>query len=237
MLPAGIELLGQLYRGEGRVLIVSLQVGHGTLHQNVGAAGGRGLAAAGGQRDEQHHLRHLGFKNDVTHLGWQFLALGHPHKKALKIPLVADIRVQHGDAVHPGGVFQVCVAAAGLPEGVVDLDDQTVRVVVINIEDAGVVDLSREVDELADMHQINTAVDGVTHGAAADGQHQLMVGVGMDHGLVVFLVGIPCHQQSCVAQPHPCFRLCEDIIDIMRNALDFHSDSTFVKKIRNVLYR
>ena len=206
VLPAGIELLGQLYRGEGRVLIVSLQVGHGTLHQNVGAAGGRGLAAAGGQRDEQHHLRHLGFKNDVTHLGWQFLALGHPHKKALKIPLVADIRVQHGDAVHPGGVFQVCVAAAGLPEGVVDLDDQTVRVVVINIEDAGVVDLSREVDELADMHQINTAVDGVTHGAAADGQHQLMVGVGMDHGLVVFLVGIPCHQQSCVAQPHPCFR-------------------------------
>lgn len=161
VLPAGIEFLGQLYRGEGRVLIVSLQVGHGTLHQNVGAAGGRGLAAAGGQRDEQHHLRHLGFKNDVTHLGWQFLALGHPHKKALKIPLVADIRVQHGDAVHPGGVFQVCVAAAGLPEGVVDLDDQTVRVVVINIEDAGVVDLSREVDELADMHQINTAVDAV----------------------------------------------------------------------------
>ena len=217
--PAGIELLGQLYRGEGRVLIVSLQVGHGTLHQNVGAAGGRGLAAAGGQRDEQHHLRHLGFKNDVTHLGWQFLALGHPHKKALKIPLVADIRVQHGDAVHPGGVFQVCVAAAGLPEGVVDLDDQTVRVVVINIEDAGVVDLSREVDELADMHQINTAVDGVTHGAAADGQHQLMVGVGMDHGLVVFLVGIPCHQQFCVAQPHPCFRLCEEIIDILLASL------------------
>ena len=109
--------------------------------------------------------------------------------------------------------------------------------VAINIEDAGVVDLSREVDELADMHQINTAVDGVTHGAAAGGQHQLMVGVRMDHGLVVFLVGIPCHQQSCVAQPHPCFRLREDIIDIMRNALDFHSDSTFVKKIRNVLYR
>ena len=139
--------------------------------------------------------------------------------------------------MHPGGVFQVCIAAAGLPEGVVDLDDQTVRVVVINIEDAGVVDLSREVDELADMHQINTAVDGVTHGAAADGQHQLMVGVGMDHGLIVFLVGIPCHQQFCVAQPHPCFRLCEEIIDIMRNALDSHSDSTFVKKIRNVLYR
>lgn len=46
-----------------------------------------------------------------------------------------------------------------------------------------------------------------------------------------------CYQQSCVAQPHPCFRLCEEIIDIMRNALDSHSDSTFVKNIRNVLYR
>ena len=59
----------------------------------------------------------------------------------------------------------------------------------------------------------------------------------MDHGLVVFLVGIPCYQQFCVAQSHPCFRLCEEIIDIMRNALDSHSDSTFVKNIRNVLYR
>ena len=84
VLPAGIELLGQLYRGEGRVLIVSLQVGHGTLHQNVGAAGGRGLSAAGGgdfyYEDKDSYRKYFRPFAEKYHFKGAFAGMMHPWK-------------------------------------------------------------------------------------------------------------------------------------------------------------
>ena len=42
-----------------------LQVDHRARDQYTGAAGGSGLSAAGGLRDEQHHLSGLRLKNVV----------------------------------------------------------------------------------------------------------------------------------------------------------------------------
>ena len=65
VLPAGVKFLRQLCGGKGRVLIMRLQVGHRACDQYTGAAGGSGLSAAGGLRDEQHHLSDLRLKNDI----------------------------------------------------------------------------------------------------------------------------------------------------------------------------
>ena len=51
--------------GEDRILIMRLQVDHRARDQYTGAAGCSGLSAAGGLRDEQHHLSGLRLKNVV----------------------------------------------------------------------------------------------------------------------------------------------------------------------------
>lgn len=65
VLPAGVKFLCQLRGGQGRVLIMGLQVSHSARDQYTGAAGGSGLSAAGGLRDEQQHLSDLRLKNDI----------------------------------------------------------------------------------------------------------------------------------------------------------------------------
>ena len=154
----------------------------------------------------------------------------HTDEKPRKIPLAAGFAVQHGELLQPACVFQVHAPAGGLPEGVIDLDDQTIRLVVINVEVAGVVDLRGKVDQLPHMDQIHATVHRVAYRAAADGEHQLVVRVGVHHRLLVFPVRVPCDQKPGVAQPHPrlCFR--KDIIDIMRDTFDAHSHSCSLLK-------
>ena len=65
VLPAGVKFLRQLRGGKGRVLIMGLKVDHRARDQYTGAAGCSGLSAAGGLRDEQHHLSGLRLKNVV----------------------------------------------------------------------------------------------------------------------------------------------------------------------------
>ena len=65
VLPAGVKFLRQLHGGKGQVLIIGLKVGHRARGQHTGAAGCGGLSAAGGLRDEQHHLSGLRLKNVV----------------------------------------------------------------------------------------------------------------------------------------------------------------------------
>ena len=115
-----------------------LQVGHRARDQYTGAAGGSGLSAAGGLRDEQQHLSDLRLKNDIPDGVRQFLTLRHADEKPLEVPLAAGLAVQHGELVHPVCIFQVHAATGSLPEGIVDLDDQTIRLGIVDIEVAGV---------------------------------------------------------------------------------------------------
>lgn len=64
-----------------------------------------------------------------------------------------------------------------------------------------------------------------------------MVRMGMDNGLLIVPVRVPCHTQMGVVQTLLSFGLREDIIDIMRNSLDTHSCFTLVKNFGNVFYR
>ena len=161
----------------------------------------------------------------------------HADEKPLEIPLAAGLAVQHGEFVHPVCIFQVHAAAGGLPESIVDLDDQTIRLGIVNIEVAGVVDLRGKVDQLPHMDQIHAAVHRVAHRAAADGKHQLVIRVGVHHGLLVFPVRVPCDQKPGVAQPHPRLRFRKDIIYIMCDPFHAHSRFALVKKIRIILLR
>ena len=207
-----------------------LQVSYRARDQHTGAAGCSGLSAAGGLRDEQQHLSGLRLKNVVPDGARQLQTLRHADKKPLKIPLAAGLAVQHGEFVHPVCIFQVHAAAGGLPEGIVDLNDQTIRLCIVSIEAAGVIDLSGKVDQLPYMNQIHAAARRVAHRAAANGEHQLVVWVGVHHGLLVFPVRVPCDQKPGVAQPHPRLRLRKDIIDIMCDPFHAHSRSCSLLK-------
>ena len=207
-----------------------LQVGHRACDQYTGAAGGSGLSAAGGLRDEQQHLSDLRLKNDIPDGVRQFLTLRHADEKPLEVPLAAGLAVQHGELVHPVCIFQIHAPAGSLPEGIVDLDDQTIRLGIVDIEVAGVVDLRGKVDQLPHMDQIHAAVHRVAHRAAADGEHQLVIRVGVHHRLLVFPVRVPCDQKPGVAQPHPRLRFRKDIIYIMCDPFDAHSHSCSLLK-------
>ena len=115
VLPAGVKFLCQLRGGQGRVLIMGLQVSHRARDQYTGAAGCSGLSAAGGLRDEQHHLRDLRLKNGVPDRARQLQTLRHADEKPLEIPLAAGFAVQHGDLLQPACIFQVRAPAGGLP--------------------------------------------------------------------------------------------------------------------------
>ena len=161
----------------------------------------------------------------------------HADEKPLEVPLAAGLAVQHGELVHPVCIFQVHAATGSLPEGIVDLDDQTIRLGIIDIEVAGVVDLRGKVDQLPHMDQIHAAVHRVAHRAAADGEHQLVIRVGVHHRLLVFPVRVPCDQKPGVAQPHPRLRFRKDIIYIMCDPFDAHSHSySLLKKQESFFY-
>ena len=92
-----------------------LQVGHSARDQYTGTAGRSGLSAAGGLRDEQHHLAGLRLKNGVPDRAWQLQTLRHTDEKPRKIPLAAGFAVQHGDLLQPACIFQVRAPTGSLP--------------------------------------------------------------------------------------------------------------------------
>lgn len=64
-----------------------------------------------------------------------------------------------------------------------------------------------------------------------------MVWMGMDNGLLIVPVRVPCHTQMGIIQTLLSFGLREDIINIMRDQFESHDDFTLVKNFRNVFYR
>ncbi len=233
VLPAGEGVFGQERCGQARICVVVPDVFYRSGNQGAGTAGRWHLCMPVFYKlvDKKLELYKLAGENNLLAVPPDVGNLDHPFQKAPQIPGRYGMGVEYDNILLPLGIAKTRLADGHVPDTGTDLDHKPVGDCVCHRISAGMVELRWEENHLPGVQGVEISQKGVLYITAGYEKNNLMVGVGMDYRLLIFLVCEPGYRHLAFLQIDPGHFLGEQRIGEVVNFLDNHKRPPFSKSI------